>query len=182
MELFNAKVHVYQIPPLTSNRGHRADGWDVDAPLWTGRIKALESLGNANSTLDLRLEDAEDGQLFANGPYEGSYCVEPVRDSSRFFVLRVVDGSKRAFLGIGFEERGDAFDLMALLQDFDRRRPTAKPTTITAAIAPPQATDYSLKPGETITLNMDVRNTITPPSSESAAQPLGEEFGEFKEA
>ena len=38
-------------------------------------------------------------------------------DSSRYFVIKVVDKSRHVFIAIGFRERSDAFDLKALLED-----------------------------------------------------------------
>lgn len=59
------------------------------------------------------MEDAETGELFASCPYAvDGKAVEPVLDSSRYFALAVSDPSsgKRAFLGMGFPERSEAFD------------------------------------------------------------------------
>jgi hypothetical protein len=50
------------------------------------------------------------GELFALTSYSPSNnSVEPVLDSSRYFVLRVEgEGGRKAYIGMGFEERGDA--------------------------------------------------------------------------
>jgi hypothetical protein len=61
---------------------------------------------------DYPQQDGTSGELFAQVSYVSPYTqVEPVLDSSRYFVLRVEgEGGKRAYIGMGFEERGDAFD------------------------------------------------------------------------
>lgn len=63
------------------------------------------------------LKDSSTGELFAQVNYASPWNqVEPVLDSSRYFVLRVDgDGGKRAYIGIGFAERGDAFDFQVSL-------------------------------------------------------------------
>uniref|UniRef100_A0A673T677 NECAP endocytosis associated 2 n=1 Tax=Suricata suricatta TaxID=37032 RepID=A0A673T677_SURSU len=60
------------------------------------------------------------GDLFAQAPVEQfpGTAVESVTDSSRYFVIRIEDGNgRRAFIGIGFGDRGDAFDFNVALQD-----------------------------------------------------------------
>lgn len=78
------------------------------------------------------------GELFAVCPYEvHSNSVEAVLDSSRYFVLKIESDGKvffarergsvakgdyvigrHAFIGMGFQERTDAFDFNVTLQDF----------------------------------------------------------------
>jgi len=50
--------------------------------------------------------------VFARAPYNNDQAVQPVLDSSRYFVIRVEDptSGNRAFLGIGFTDRTESFD------------------------------------------------------------------------
>ena len=60
------------------------------------------------------------GDLFAACPVDAfpGLAVEAVSDSSRYFVLRLQDPSGRhAFVGMGFQDRGDAFDFNVALQE-----------------------------------------------------------------
>lgn len=60
------------------------------------------------------------GELFGKCPvdkYPG-LAIESVSDSSRYFVVRLQDDNGRAaFIGIGFSDRGDSFDMNVALQD-----------------------------------------------------------------
>ena len=93
--------------------------------------------------LNAVLQDSTTGALFAQAPYlPEENAVESVSDSSRYFVLRVVDRGRswilsffrsvpdpttpsietkqHAFIGIGFAERTDAFDFNVALQEFSK--------------------------------------------------------------
>ncbi|KAL2204812.1 DUF1681-domain-containing protein [Sarocladium strictum] len=162
-------AHVYNIPPLQSTKGHMASTWTTPASrhIFTARLRIIEtdtsSDDNNSSSLkvDIVLEDPSTGQLFAAAPYTDPKAVEPVVDSSRFFAVMVRDPEgRRAMLGVGFEERSDAFDFGVALQEArkglgleghgagdarggKKEEPKKEETK-----------DYSLKEGETITVNL----------------------------
>ncbi|XP_061457413.1 adaptin ear-binding coat-associated protein 2 isoform X2 [Rhineura floridana] len=110
------EVYVYRVPPRASNRGYRAAEWQLDQPAWSGRMR-ITAKGNMAY---IKLEDRNSGELFAQAPVDQfpSIAVEGVMDSSRYFVIRIEDGNgRRAFIGVGFVDRGDAFDFNVALQD-----------------------------------------------------------------
>lgn len=71
----------------------------------------------------INLEDKDSGELFAQCPYQPTKpnphggC-EAVLDSSRYFVLTVVDqqSGQKAYVGMGFPERTESFDFNVALQ------------------------------------------------------------------
>lgn len=115
----------------------------------------LVSQGDA---VTIKLEDKVSGELFAKCPidtYPG-IAVEPVTDSSRYFVLRIQDDNGRsAFIGVGFLDRSDSFDLNVALQDhfkwLKNREQIEKEKDV-----PKQELDLRFKEGETIKINMKI--------------------------
>ncbi|EST08111.1 Adaptin ear-binding coat-associated protein 1 NECAP-1 [Kalmanozyma brasiliensis GHG001] len=121
---------VYRVPPRSSTAGYKAAEWgDMEAFLWKGRLRIMENSGS--DTCSIRLEDGDSGELFAACPYDvKGTSVEPVLDSSRYFVLRVEsdgpDGrKKKAYIGMGFQDRSDSFDFNVALQDWTKRQKAA---------------------------------------------------------
>lgn len=107
--------------------------------------------------LTVKLLDANSGQLFAqcsvpNGDHE-SY-IERVTDSSRYFVLKITNGARHAFIGLGFEERNDAFDFTASLSDFKSTFVDRESEVAAAPKIEGPAKDLSLKEGQKITVNL----------------------------
>ncbi|CAK7214902.1 hypothetical protein SBRCBS47491_002308 [Sporothrix bragantina] len=185
------KVHVYQIPPLTSTKGYTAATWTEDPKrhIFTARLRVLETgteqeddQGNdttENVKVDVILEDPANGQLFAAAPYTEAGVIEPALDSSRFFAVRVQDGQgRRAVLGIGFEERPDAFDFGVALQEARKSigatsemgvKGVSAQRAPTAAQKEADKKDYSLKEGETITINLGSKFRRSEPAAASTS-------------
>ncbi|KAI8388793.1 adaptin ear-binding coat-associated protein 1 [Radiomyces spectabilis] len=145
---------VYRIPPRTAARGYRAAEWDDlgSSFLWKGRLRVISK----GKSCSIRLEDGETGELFAVCPYEiQGNSVEGVLDSSRYFVLKIEHEGRHAFIGMGFQERSDAFDFNVALQDFAkqlRAEEAAENRAVHGSDAPKQ--DYSLKEGQTINITI----------------------------
>ncbi|KAF2708954.1 adaptin ear-binding coat-associated protein 1 NECAP-1 [Pleomassaria siparia CBS 279.74] len=169
------KVHIYQIPPLTSTKGYQASTWTADnnkRQIFTARLRILETSiphpgstdddeGSETVTTTLLLEDSSTGQLFAAAPYTSPNSVEQALDSSRFFAITVIGEGRKAILGMGFEERSEAFDFSISLQDARRvlgfeKDPNARPGKGgKPKVAPEEPKrDFSLKEGETISINL----------------------------
>jgi hypothetical protein len=171
------KIHIYAIPPITSTRGFNAASWTADPKslIFTARLRVIETAipkkggpdAGEDVSVTILLEDPSTGALFAAAPFTHPSTVEQASDSSRFFALRVVgDGGRKATLGIGFEERPDAFDFNIALQDAKRTLHMDGPTTGAGAASGPRGggkkvpekeevkRDLSLKDGEMITISI----------------------------
>lgn len=151
---------MYKIPPLKNESGHRANDWDVNKWLWSGRLR-MAAKGNE---LTIYLEDSETGLLFAACPVRepgtGPTSVETVTDSSRYYVLRIEDGKgHHQYIGMGFRERPDAYDFSATLADHwkgvRREREAAEISEQIAndASAGPQL-DLKLKEGQMLNIHI----------------------------
>ncbi|CAK9059299.1 unnamed protein product [Durusdinium trenchii] len=140
---------VYKVPPAASASGHKASDWQE--AIWRGNLRIVAR----GTELSIRLLDSSSGNLFAqcvipDGLYE--HYVERVVDSSRYWVLKIVNGPRHAFIGFGFSERNDAFDFNACLADF-KATFIDKVHEAKAAEAMPTK-DLSLKEGETIKVSL----------------------------
>ncbi|MCJ1312260.1 hypothetical protein MMC25_005934 [Agyrium rufum] len=129
-------VHIYQIPPLTSNKGYSASQWTAPSnptarQIFTARLRIIETAipdpdpdpdpsKNGEETVRTAavLEDPKTGELFAAAPITDEASIQAVVDSARFFAVRVVgEGGMKAVLGLGFEDRGEAIDFGIALQE-----------------------------------------------------------------
>ncbi|XP_015274411.1 PREDICTED: adaptin ear-binding coat-associated protein 1 [Gekko japonicus] len=132
----------------------KASDWKLDQPDWTGRLR----ITSKGKIAYIKLEDKVSGELFAQAPmdqYPG-IAVETVTDSSRYFVIRIQDGNGRnAFIGIGFGDRGDAFDFNVSLQDHFKwvKQETEISKESQETDSRPKL-DLGFKEGQTIKLNI----------------------------
>lgn len=73
----------------------RAADWNLNEPQWSGRLRMVSK----GTECIIFLEDKTSGELFAKCPVENypGVAVEPVSDSSRYFVLRIKDDNGMYF-------------------------------------------------------------------------------------
>mmetsp|Transcript_72540 Transcript_72540/g.151428 ORF Transcript_72540/g.151428 Transcript_72540/m.151428 type:complete len:399 (-) Transcript_72540:55-1251(-) len=144
----------HPIPPASSANGHKADDWK--SCIWRGRCRVC----GKGADLLIKLMDTKEGAevLFAqcNIPKgEHQKFVERTIDSSRYFVLKITNGARHEFIGLGFEDRNDAFDFNCTLSDFKSTWVDKEETADDSGPLPPLAPskDLSLKDGQKITIN-----------------------------
>ncbi|KAF8413763.1 hypothetical protein HHK36_001756 [Tetracentron sinense] len=151
------ECYVYLISPRKSAASYRADEWDVNKWAWEGTLKVISK----GEECIIKLEDKTTGELYAQAflRNEEPHPVEPVIDSSRYFVLRVEENIggrlRHAFIGIGFRERTQAYDFQAALHDhmkYLNKKKTAE--EMEQHYQKTSSFDYSLKEGETLVLQI----------------------------
>lgn len=151
------ECYVYLIPPRKSAASYRADEWDVNKWAWEGTLKVISK----GEECIIKLEDKTTGELYARAFLRDGepHPVEPVIDSSRYFVLRVEENIggrlRHAFIGIGFRERPEAYDFQAALHDhmkYLNKKKTAE--EMEEQYQKTSSVDYSLKDGETLVLQI----------------------------
>ena len=105
---------------------------------------------------ELRMEDKMSGQLFAACPVDNypGVAVEAVTDSSRYFVLCIQDSGRKAYIGIGFADRSDSFDLNVTLQDHFKQLKKENQFTKEATEPTRPNLDLAFKEGQTIRINI----------------------------
>jgi hypothetical protein len=143
------EVHLFKIPPLTATKGYKASDWKVEDIIWKGRCRII----SINEQCFIKFEE-QDGTLFAECLYslQGN-TVEPVTDSSRFFVIKIQNNStgQHAFIGLGFIDRNESFDFNVALQDFAKQLGRCKEDK---SVRQTPKVDLSLKEGATIKVNI----------------------------
>ncbi|XP_062205775.1 uncharacterized protein At1g03900-like [Phragmites australis] len=155
------EVSVYKIPPRTTSGGYKCGEWLQSDKIWSGRLRVV----SCGDRCEIRLEDPATGDLFAACfvlPGQRESAVETVLDSSRYFVLRIEDGrGKHAFVGLGFNERNEAFDFNVALSDHEKyvKREQEKETaggdeSDDSQIDINPVVNRRLKEGETIRINV----------------------------
>ena len=161
------ECHVYTLPPRPAASGWKCQDWPKTSHVFTGRVRVVAK----GDQCTVKLEDSESGSLFAQCPLDNDkpeVSVEPVSDSSRYFVIRVVDNSGRhAFLGMGFKERNDAFDFNVNLQDHVKHIKNEKESAAIAAAPPPPSQDFSLT--GSISINIGQKERAAPRAPAPAA-------------
>ncbi|ORZ32446.1 hypothetical protein BCR44DRAFT_33726 [Catenaria anguillulae PL171] len=196
--LVKREAQVFPLPPRSSAQGYKAASWDT-SKAWTGRLRILHvtysspahATGHLGAALAkqvfakpptgqpekpyslcvLKLEDATSGDLFGESLIRDVEAdVERVLDSSRYFVIKLVDraSGRSAFAGFGFADRADAFDFNVALQDFGKAvryelglAPVGGTGAAGAGVGQAQAQaaqvppmDFGLKDGQQIKLNI----------------------------
>ncbi len=166
-------AHIFKLPPRTSASGWRGADWREE--LWVGTCKVvdrrdqtavmlLHKTSNPTTTSTnaaLLPPTATTSNIFAICLALEPGAVDRCIDSSRYFVLRVESSlGDRKYIGLAFNDRNDAFDFNASLEDAKRERQLettslSSPTSSTSPTATSISNiDYSLKEGQKIHVNI----------------------------
>jgi|AntRauTorckE5430_2_1112549.scaffolds.fasta_scaffold00193_12 hypothetical protein len=150
--------HVFKLPTRQSGSiGWRGADWKEK--VWHGTVKVVDR-GSLTAVL---LVDSQKNTIFAVCPIkEGLNSVERCVDSSRYFVLRIENQlGRHMFIGLAFNERNDAFDFNTAMQDAKKERDFELNghLLVKQEMNDFTNTDYSLKKGEKIKVNIPKKHS-----------------------
>merc|ERR1712038_1214991 len=105
----------------------------------------------------IKLVEKDNDSLFRECPIETypGLAIQSVTDSSRYFVIKVTEDGKNVYLGLGFEDRSDSFDLNSTLHDYFKGL-LVEEKIEQEKEAPPEKLDLALKQGETIKVSINL--------------------------
>ena len=128
--------------------GYRAAGWNNQ--VWYGKLQVM--LRGERCVVEF-IDD--DDNLFAKAPIrdDGPSAVEPVLDSSRYFVVRIEKNKKKTYVGLGFQERSEALDFKIALQEYKKylEEPEEEDED-------EEENDYSLAEGKTLHVDINLKS------------------------
>ena len=123
---------VYKIPKLSSaQQGHRAELWDLAKVAVENTLLSVTTEGTNYRTLNINIYQKTSDKknlvavctfnLYDTRDKKLDFFVEEVVDSSRYFVLRLVDqkrNNRHAQIGAGFRERDEAIQFKESLYGY----------------------------------------------------------------
>jgi adaptin ear-binding coat-associated protein 1/2 len=181
-----SNVHVYGIPPISSNKGFSASTWTSPTQptaqqIFTARLRIIETSLEGKIKADIVLEDPSSGELFAAAPYTSTAVVQQANDSSRFFAIRVQgEGGMKATLGTGFEDRSPALDFNIALAEMRKvlgaegaAAASARGAGKAKAADETSRQDFSLKEGEKIHIQVGSKGRRQAPSGSAGGDDEG---------
>ena len=162
--LSKKECFAYAVPPATSSGGFKASDWGNC--IWKGRCQVCSK----GDILVIKLVEP-DGQLFAACPIPLSLpleaSIERTTDSSRFFVLKLERAGRKVLMGFGFEQRNDAFDFNATIQDFRAKPP------------PVELPSFSHTPRPVRPIFSDNPVNLPEPPAGRKREPVSDDFADF---
>ena len=144
---------IYKIPAAQIGdyeSGWKATGWNLDKPDWKGKLRLVAK----GTHCVIRLEERGSSKAFAHvevDTYPGP-AVQSVTDSSRYFVIKT---NNHDFVGLGFNDRSDSFDLNVALQDHFKSLRVEEEIE-KEGNEPKEKLDLALKEGQTIKVSINL--------------------------
>ena len=157
---------IYRIPAAQigdDEKGWKATGWNLDKPDWKGKLRVV----SRGTHCVLRLEERGSNKPFAHvevDTYPGP-AVLTVTDSSRYFVIKT---NNHDYVGLGFADRADSFDLNVALQDHFKSIRLEEEIE-KEGTEPKEKLDLALKEGQTIKVSLNLQKKSNRERSRSPA-------------